>query len=419
MKLWHELQNELDARAAAHLARELKCVPDGALDLASNDYLGLARHSRVIEAARSAAAKFGTGARASRLVSGHYDLVEELETELAHFKNCEAALVFSSGYAANIGVIAALANDDTALFCHKRNHASLLDACELAKAPTRFWETNEKLRSLLQNSDSRRKLIVCDGVFSMDGDVCDLPAIVALAEEFDALILLDDAHGTGTLGKTGRGTAEHFGIERPRLEEGASPAEPEFDERFDLGRAVKAGLAPSSNRMRRDCPDWKKSQVPPASRIVTLGTLSKALGSQGGFVCGPRVLVDYLIGAARSFIYSTGLNPPAVGAALMALRIIQDEPERVQKCRDIAAFLASELGALGYDVAPQSSPILAVFAENSANALQLSARLLERGLWCPAIRPPTVKRARLRLTSNASWDDETLARIVNGFGECN
>lgn len=367
MKLWQEIQLELDKRAAQHLTRELKRVPDGALDLASNDYLGLATHPRVIEAAQRAAAKFGAGARASRLVSGHYDGIEELESELASFKNCEAALVFSSGYAANMGVITALCNDDTALFCHKRNHASLLDACELSKAPTRFWETNEKLRALLASSHAERKLIICDGVFSMDGDLCDLPAIVHLAREFDAIVILDDAHGTGALGASGRGTAEHFGV---------------VDE-----------------------------------RIITLGTLSKSLGSQGGFVCGPRVLIDYLVGVARSFVYSTGLNPPAAGAALESLRIIQREPERVQRCRDNATWLHRELAALNYDVVGQKSPIMPIHADDSVAVLQLSARLLMKNLWCPAIRPPTVKRARLRLTSNASWDEDDLQRIIAAFAE--
>ena len=394
MKIWHELQNELDARAVAHLTRELKRVPDGALDLASNDYLGLSVHPRVVEAAQRAAAKFGTGARASRLVSGHYDLIQELESELANFKNCEAALVFSSGYAANVGVITALANENSTLFCHKRNHASLLDACELAKSPTRFWESNEKLRALLASSHGGRKIIVCDGVFSMDGDLCDLPAIVELAHEFDAIIVLDDAHGTGTLGATGRGTAEFF------------------------GESMGAGLPPSSNRQNFfESEPIGRGRQPRSQRIITLGTLSKALGSQGGFVCGPRVLIDYLVGAARSFVYSTGLNPPAVGAALEALRIVQAEPERVQRCRTNAAWLHRALSALGYDVIGQSSPIIPVYAENSGAALQLSARLLERDLWCPAIRPPTVKRARLRLTSNASWNEADLERIVAGFGE--
>ena len=395
MNIWRDLQAELDACAAAHLTRELRRVPDGALDLASNDYLGLARHPRVIEAAQNAAAKFGTGARASRLVSGHYDLIEELETELARFKNCEAALIFSSGYAANVGTIAALANENCALFCHKRNHASLLDACALAKSPTRFWESSDKLRALLASSHAARKIIVCDGVFSMDGDLCDLPAIVNLADEFDAIVVLDDAHGTGTLGETGRGTAEFF-----------------CDLEFQSGTNVLFQSGAKKSRLEEHV---SAALISPAPRIITLGTLSKSLGSQGGFVCGPRVLIDYLIGAARSFIYSTGLNPPAVAAALESLRIIEREPQRVQRCRSNAAFLARELGALGYEVAAPESPITPVFADNSAAALQLSARLLERDLWCPAIRPPTVKRARLRLTSNASWDETTLQRIVAGF----
>ena len=397
MNFWHDLQRELDARAAADLARQLKRAPDDALDLASNDYLGLAHHPRVIEAARQAAARYGTGARASRLVSGNYALLDQLERELARFKGAEAALVFSSGYAANVGVITALAGAKSALFCHKRNHASLLDGCKLAEAKTRFFDSSDKLRALLGASDARRKIIVCDGVFSMDGDLCDLPALVELAREFDALVLLDDAHGTGTLGASGRGTAEYFEV---------------FEQ---LG----AGLPPSSNHSRyRENQDWKRAQAPLSDAqnfLITLGTLSKALGAQGGFVCGPRLLIDYLINSSRSFIYSTGLNPPAVGAALAALQILQDEPQRVQQCRDNAAFLARELAALGYQVAQQPSPILPLFCRDSADALGLSARLAERGLWCPAIRPPTVKRARLRLTANASWDEETLARIVADF----
>ena len=417
MNIWHDLQRELDARAANNLARQLKRAPDNALDLASNDYLGLATHPRVIAAAREAAARYGAGARASRLVSGNFALLDELEEALARFKSCEAALVFSSGYAANIGVITALGDADSALFCHKRNHASLIDACALAQGKTRFFDSSEKLRSLLENAEATRKIIVCDGVFSMDGDLCDLPALVKLAREFDALIVLDDAHGTGTLGATGRGTVEHFGVVKQR----------------------GAGLTPSSNLDAVEkTEDWKRASAPlsatriirhrghaarlgaasaplSATRIITVGTLSKSLGSQGGFVCGPRVLIDYLVGSARSLVYSTGLNPPAVGAAIQALRIIESEPERIAKCRDNAAFLARALGESGWEVAHYGSPIVPVFAADSAEALRVSARLLERNLWCPAIRPPTVKRARLRLTSNASWDDATLERIVVGF----
>ena len=387
MKLWEELRAELDAREAKSLRRRLQSVPDGALDLASNDYLGLSRHPEVIEAAQKAAAHFGTGARASRLVSGQFSLVEKLENALAKFKKTEAALVFSSGYAANLGVIAALSSvwPNRAIFSHKRNHASIRDACLLAgwDGRVRYFRDAARLRVQLEEEDGKhranllsnpamfpnRKLIVVDGVFSMDGDLCDLPALWNLAREFDALILLDDAHGTGTLGANGRGASEHFGID---------------DE-----------------------------------RIVHIGTLSKALGSQGGFVAGPRVLIDFLINAARPFIYSTGLNPPAVGAALKSLEIIAREPQRIEKCRANARFLARELGDLGFEAPLQPSPILPVIVGDSRRALDISQKLLENNLWCPAIRPPTVATARLRIGVNANWNDDDLARIVAGFAAQN
>ncbi|RYG68852.1 8-amino-7-oxononanoate synthase [bacterium] len=366
--IWHELKLELERRESRDLRRFLRAVPKGALDLASNDYLGLSTHPQVMAAASEAALKFGAGARASRLVSGNYDLITQLESALAHFKGCEAALVFSSGYAANIGVISALANSETALFCHKRNHASLIDACRFSStsgATVRYFEKTDKLRSLLRSSEASRKIIVIDGVFSMDGDVIELPAILEIAREHDALILLDDAHGTGTLGATGRGTTEHFGMHD--------------------------------------------------TRIVHIGTLSKALGSQGGFVAGPQVLIDFFINAARSFVYSTGLNPSAAGAALKALEIVEREPQRIEKCRINGRDLAEKLANLGFDVTPQPSPILPVILKNEKQALDASAQLLEMGLWCPAIRPPTVPTARLRLTVNAGWDEAELKRIVAGF----
>ncbi len=372
MQIWQDLENDLRRRESNDLRRFLRAIPARAFDLAANDYLGLAAHPEVIEAAQGAAAQFGTGARASRLVSGHFSLVEELELALARFKNTEAALVFSSGYAANLGVIAALSNAETALFCHKRNHASLLDACRFAQnsgAALRFFETNAKLRALLQNSVAARKIIIVDGVFSMDGDLCDLPAILVMAREFDALILLDDAHGTGTLGATGRGTSEHFGLHEAENHQ----------------------------------------------RIVQIGTLSKALGAQGGFVAGPRVLRDFLINAARPFIYSTGLNPPAVGAALQSLKIIEREPELIEKWRANAQFLSAELQKFGFEAPLQPSPILPVIIGESGRALEVSRQLLEQNLWCPAIRPPTVPTARLRIGVSAGWNGSDLERICAGF----
>ncbi|MBW3637319.1 MAG: 8-amino-7-oxononanoate synthase [Armatimonadetes bacterium] len=385
MTFWEELASELNRREAKLLRRTLQSVPDGALDLASNDYLGLSRHPEVIAAAQEAAARFGAGAGASRLVSGHFSLVEKLESALADFKQTEAALVFSSGYAANGGVILALSSawPNRAIFSHKRNHASIQDACWRAAhdGRVRYFRDEARLRVQLEQEDEQhrknmasspamlpnRKIIIADAVFSMDGDLCDLPALLHLAREFDALLLLDDAHGTGTLGASGRGTSEHFGL---------------HDE-----------------------------------RIIHIGTLSKALGSQGGFVAGPRVLIDFLVNTARPFIYSTGLNPPAVGAALKSLEIIAREPQRIETLRANARFLAENLSDLGFEAPMQPSPILPVIVGDEKCALELSHRLLENGLWCRAIRPPTVPvgSSRLRIGVSAGWSDDDLARIIAGF----
>ena len=368
--MWQELERELEACELAGRKRTLRLVPEGIFDIASNDYLGLARHPEVVRAAQEAAQRFGTGARASRLVSGHFALVEELETELARFKKTDAALVFSSGFAANVGVLSALADEKTTLFCHKRNHASLLDGCRLAStkgATTRYFESSDKLRALLQKSTASRKIVVADGVFSMDGDLLPLPEILVLCEEFDAVLVLDDAHGTGTLGDTGRGIEEHFGVSSPR--------------------------------------------------VLTIGTLSKSLGSQGGFVCGPRVVIDYLLGAAPSFVYSTGLNPPAVGAALAALQILQRESGHAARCRTNAHSLALMLSQQGFDARFNGSPIVPVIIGDERAALALAVQLETRGLWCPAIRPPTVPRgtSRLRLAACSEWTPSDLDRIVAAF----
>jgi len=371
--MWHEWEREMQERARVGRRRELRVPREGMLDAASNDYLGLARHPETIEGACSAAREFGGGARASRLVSGNFSLLGELETRLAKFKQTEAALVFSSGFAANVGVLPALANSETLLCCHKRNHASLLDGCRLAEArgaQTRFWETTAKLESLLARSGATRRIVVADGVFSMDGDVLPLPEVLALCETYGAVLVLDDAHGTGVMGASGRGAEEHFGLT--------------------------------------------------SERILTIGTLSKSLGAQGGFVCGPRVAIDFLLGSAPSFIYSTGLNPAAVGAALASLRVLEREPERPLRCRENARVLAERLRVLGFDARSQGAAIVPVIVGDEHQALALSAQLEARGVWCPAIRPPTVARgtSRLRLAASSEWGEEELEKIVGAFEKC-
>lgn len=380
MSFDEHLRASLARRENDGLLRRVREVPLQVLDLASNDYLGLSRHEEIIEAACAASRKYGAGARASRLVSGHNELHSTLENEIARFKNAESALLFSSGYAANIGAISALARRGDLLFCDKRNHASIIDACKFAQnngATVRYYSTTEKLRALLQTSSTRsdvsRVYIITDGVFSMDGDVCDWPRLVQLAREFGAVLILDDAHGTGTLGANGRGTKEHFSIDTNGVD------------------------------------------------IVEIGTLSKALGAQGGFVVGSQTLIDYLINSSRSFIYSTALNPPACGAALQALRVLEREPQRLQSLRDNTRKLAEGLRERGFDVTQQSSPILSVSVGDANRAVELSEKLLALGVWCPAIRPPTVPQntSRLRVTASSALSDEDIEQALAAFATVN
>jgi 8-amino-7-oxononanoate synthase len=377
MTFQDDLRAELSQRESDGLRRTLRTLPHRVLDLASNDYLGLAKHPRVIEAAIEAAQQFGAGARASRLVSGNLSIHQQLESELARFKGCESALLFSSGYAANLAVISSLARVNDTILCDKRNHASLIDACRLAQtngAIVRYFSTPEKLRLLLESSTrtaDNRCLIVSDGVFSMDGDLCDLPQLFALCREFDAVLILDDAHGTGTLGTNGRGTIEHFELDKSEIS------------------------------------------------LVEIGTLSKALGAQGGFVCGSQLLIDYLTNAARPFIYSTGLSPMLCGAASAALRVLESEPQLLTRLRDATTRLAFGLRQLGFKARAHPSPIISVQIGEAQHAVELSEKLRELGVWCPAIRPPTVPKgtSRLRVTASAALTDDDILRALNAFAQ--
>jgi glycine C-acetyltransferase/8-amino-7-oxononanoate synthase len=372
---WRE---ELKARRADGLHRRLGVLPVGVLDLSSNDYLGLSRHPEVVAAAMSATREFGAGARASRLVSGHFEIHSQLESELAGFKECRAALVFPSGYHANMAVVTALSRRGDTIFCDKRNHASLIDACFLASAhgaKVRFYDSLEKLQKLLEGQAHAARLIVSDAIFSMDGDIAPIPELLEMAEKFDATLILDDAHGTGVLGATGHGALEHF------------------------------------------CNPELKIQN---SKLVQVGTLSKALGAQGGFVVGDETLIEWLINAARTFIYTTGLNPAACGAARASLRIIEREPQRLKRLREVKEKLARGLIELGFDAREQPTPVLPVVIGDAKNAVALSEKLLAQNIWCPAIRPPTVPKnsSRLRVTAGADFSDDDIARVLNAFAKC-
>ena len=368
-------KTKLQQLAQDHLLRELSvldssCGPIMSLNgqdillFASNDYLGLANHANLKQAACKAIGQFGVGVGASRLISGTLTPHHDLEQALAHFFQEEAALVLNSGYATNIGVIPTLAGREEGLILADRLcHASLIDGCRLCRSTLRVFHHNDMdhLRSLLaKRAPNRPTLILTEGVFSMDGDLAPLPELVRLAEEYDALLLLDDAHGTGVMGKTGRGTIEHFGVE--------------------------------------------------SANILHMGTLSKALGASGGFIAGTRDFIAYAINTSRSFIYSTAPPPAMAAAAQAALRLIQQEPERRDRLWKNREYMYQGLLAMGCRLTHTQGPILPIIVNDPALALEMSVQLRQKGIFIPAIRPPTIPKwtSRLRITVSAEHSVEQI-----------
>lgn len=388
MARWRDRLGE-QARARSRRGLERVVIPatpleggrveraDGvSIDLCSNDYLGLSRHAEVIAGAREAAERFGAGARASRLITGSHPLVEELEAEIAAFKEAECALVYPSGYQANLGLCATLIERGDAVFVDRLAHSCLVDGVRLSGARLRVFPHNdvERLDELLAAAaNAPARWVLCDGVYSMDGDLAPLDRLLEIAALRDATVILDDAHGTGVTGRTGRGTAEHFNV------------------------------AP------RDHGD----------RLIVVATLSKALGAQGGVVLGPRDLREGLVGASRPFVYSTGIAPPAAGAALAALRVLRREPGRVEQLGQMAASALQILRAKHLDTLHSQTPIIPIIFGDSAVAMEASAALRERGLLVLPIRPPTVPRgtSRLRLTVTANQNRETTVQCCETIGE--
>ena len=343
------------------------------VNFSSNDYLALAADPRLARAAARAARRYGCGAGASPLVSGHLPPLRALERALARWEGTEAALVFASGFAANLAVVSSLAGRNDAVFSDELNHASLIDGCRLARARVHVYRHADAghLADLLRREGprARRRLIVSDSVFSMDGDFAPLPALYDLARRHAALLLLDEAHATGVLGQRGRGATELF------------PPPPD--------------LSPE--------------------RIVKVGTLSKALGAQGGFVCGPRQLVTWLVNVARPYVFSTALAPPAAAAARAAVAIVEAEPERRRHLLALSALMRRRLGMSG-----PACPVLPVVVGDARAAVRLSARLEEHGLLVPAIRPPSVPdgTARLRVSLTAGHTEDDVTRLVEALAGC-
>jgi len=320
----------------------------GLINFGSNDYLGLAADPRLIEAARNSAERDGWGSGASPLVSGRSSTHAALETALAEFEGTEAALVFPSGFAANAGVIPALVEEPDAIFGDAKNHASIIDGCRLAKARRFIYPHGDcdALETLLRDAGKfRRRLIVTDTLFSMDGDLAPLMRLSELAVQYEAMLMVDEAHATGVFGPHGRGVVEHLSAECPDLHERIS---------------------------------------------VRMGTLSKALGSAGGFVCGSQALVDWLANRARSYVFSTAQPAATSAAALAALEIVRNEPQRRLELLQRAGRIRARLREQGWNTLRSESQIIPLLVGDADRAIHLSAALREAGFFVPAIRPPTV-----------------------------
>jgi 8-amino-7-oxononanoate synthase len=380
------LQDELDTRAARGLLRH-RCLLQSAqgtratvngkptLSFSSNDYLGLADHPQLLAALQSGTQQYGLGAGASHLVSGHFNAHDELEQALAAFVGKPAALLFSSGYVANLGAVQALVGRNDRIFADKLNHASLNDAMLLSRAQVHRYRHNDMahLAQLLGQPSSGRKLVITDAVFSMDGDLALLPELLALCEQHDAWLLVDDAHGFGILGEQGRGSLFHH--------------------------RDSSGLA--------------------SPRIIYMATLGKAAGVSGAFIAAEQVVIDTLVQNARSYIYTTA-SPPALSCAVLAsLLLLQKEEWRRTQIWKLVAQLRAGLIGLPWMLMYSDTPIQPLLVGDNNVAVALSEALCTRGIWVPAIRPPTVPQgtARLRISLSAAHSEQDVAQLISALHE--
>ncbi len=377
-----ELHRELDERAAQGLlrCRHVLETPQGVrvsvdghsyLSFCSNDYLGLANHPRLIAALQTGAQLYGVGAGASHLVSGHFVAHHQLENELAVFVGKPAALLFSAGYLANMGAVQALVGRGDTVFADKLNHASLNDAMLLSRAEVKRYRHNDMahLAQALEQVNTGRKLIITDAVFSMDGDMAPLPELLALCEKYNAWLLVDDAHGFGVLGEQGRGLLAHFSLDSPRL--------------------------------------------------IYMATLGKAAGVSGAFVAAEKVVIETLLQHARSYIYTTA-SPPVLAAALLAsLGILREEDWRRDQLQKLIAQLRTGLAQSPWQLLPSQTPIQPLLVGGNEETMALSEGLRARGIWVPAIRPPTVPTgtARLRISLSAAHSEQDVAQLIGALHE--
>ncbi|MDY7032518.1 MAG: 8-amino-7-oxononanoate synthase [Thermodesulfobacteriota bacterium] len=381
------IQAEIDVLKKSGLYRNLKKIAgpigttvsiDGkeVILLSSNNYLGLATHPRLIDAAASVMKRYGTGACASRLIAGNMEIHEELEERIATFKGCQSAILFSTGYMANIGLISSLAREGDLILSDELNHASIIDGCRLSRAEVKVYRHKDvkELRNILMNTDlcvshskHKRKFIITDGIFSMDGDITPLPEILNIAKEHDTFVIIDDAHATGVLGKKGMGTVEYFGV--------------------------------------RD------------DRIIHMGTFSKALGSLGGYIAGSKAVIEYLKNKARSFVYSTALPPGVCAASIAAIEMLEKEPWIHEELWKNVGRLKRGLRDLGYDTLGSQTQIIPILIGDTTLTMEFAKAILEKGVYAPGIRPPTVSEgtSRIRTSVMASHTEEQIDKVLNVF----
>ena len=339
--------------------------------LASNSYLDLANIPELKQAMAQAVLDWGTGSGGARLTTGNKTPHDKLENELAKFKGEEAAIIFNTGYMANVGTISALCGKSDIIFSDALNHASIIDGIRLSRATCVVYKHNDMIdleRAIQENATNQKMLIVTDAVFSMDGDLANLPELLRIAHTYNCLLMIDEAHATGVIGRTGRGLAEHYGCEHAD---------------------------------------------------VTVGTLSKAIACEGGFVAGKKQLIEFLKNKSRSFIFTTAMSPAMAAGALRNLRFLESHPERVQQLQENVKFFCEALQREGLNVPQSPSAIIPVIIGDEAAALNASAKLLERGYVIPAIRYPTVAKgqARLRASLMATHTHEELERAAKAIAQ--
>ena len=375
------LGQELDGLKQQNLYRRLRILEDeqkahttfdhrSVVNLSSNNYLGLTTHPKLRERALKAIEEFGVGSGSVRTIAGTMAIHMELERRLAEFKKVEAVVVFQSGFAANAGTVSAVLSKEDVVISDELNHASIIDGCRLSRATIKVFPHKDvdAARKVIKDlPPTQRKLLITDGVFSMDGDLGPLPGLCELAEETGCIMMVDDAHASGVFGKNGRGTVDHF----------------------DMHGRVD----------------------------IQVGTLSKAIGALGGYVAGNRNLIEFLYHRARPFLFSTS-HPPAVAAAcIAALDVLEQEPEIIDRLWDNTRFFKAGLERLGFDTGLSESPITPVIAGDSANAMKLSDRLFEEGVFAQGIAFPTVARdkARVRTIVTATHSREDLQFALDTF----